>query len=137
MFIVYLMTKSNKIEKFIFCVISPLMFGNVQDLQKPVVKWSLKNQRKPTFECKLSTENEYRDQIWSDLEAKVSRWFTDNIQSGRGVNWSMSVESDDYTYIQPKMDLLPSEQRVKSPWTKLLRKQLSIDWKTNIEESRQ
>jgi hypothetical protein len=40
-----------------------LMFGNVQDLQKHVVKWSLKNQRKPTFERKLSTENEYRDQI--------------------------------------------------------------------------
>jgi hypothetical protein len=40
-----------------------LMFGNVQDLQKHVVKWSLKNQRKPTIEHKLTTENEYRDQI--------------------------------------------------------------------------
>jgi len=49
----------------------------------------------------------------------------------------MSVELDDYTYKQPKMDLLPPEQRVKSPWTKLLRKQLSIDWKTNIEENQQ
>jgi MinD-like ATPase involved in chromosome partitioning or flagellar assembly len=48
----------------------------------------------------------------------------------------MSEESDDYTYIPPKMDLLSQEQRVKSPWTKLLRKQLALDWEKNIEERR-
>jgi hypothetical protein len=30
MFIVYLMTKSNKIEKFIFCVICPLISDKIQ-----------------------------------------------------------------------------------------------------------
>jgi hypothetical protein len=52
-------------------------------------------QRKSTFERKLSTENEDRDQTGSGLEAKAPRWFTDNIQSGRAVKRSMSEESDD------------------------------------------
>ena len=59
------------------------------------------------------------------------------MQSDRGVKRSMSEESDDYTYIPPKMDLLSQEQRVKSPWTKLLRKQLALHWEKNIEERRQ
>jgi hypothetical protein len=113
-----------------------LMFGKLHDLQKHTKKWCSENQRKSTFERKLSTENEDRDQTGSGLEAKAPRWFTDNIQSDRGVKRSMSEESDDYTYIPPKMDLLSQEQRVKSPWTKLLRKQLALDWEKNIEERR-
>ena len=108
----------------------------LHDLQNHAKKWCSENQRKPTFERKLSTESEDRDQTGSSLEAKAPRWFTDNIQSGRGVKRSMSEESDDYTYIPPKMDLLSQEQRVKSPWTKLLRKQLALDWEKNIEERR-
>lgn len=34
------------------------------------------------------------------------------------------------------MDVLSWEQRVKSPWTKLLRKQLALNWEKNIEERR-
>jgi hypothetical protein len=61
-------------------------------------------------------KTEDRDQTGSDLAAKAPRWFTDNMQSDRGVKRSMSEESDDYTYIPPKMDLLSQEQRVKSSW---------------------
>jgi hypothetical protein len=34
MFIVYLMTKSNKIEKFIFCVISPLIYLKINNFRR-------------------------------------------------------------------------------------------------------
>ena len=67
-----------------------LMFGKLHDLQKYAKKWCSENQRKPTFERKLSTESEDRDQTGSDLAAKAPRWFTDNMQSDRGVKRSMS-----------------------------------------------
>jgi hypothetical protein len=51
-----------------------LMFGKLHDLQKHAKKWCSENQRKSTFERKLSTENEDRDQTGSGLEAKAPRW---------------------------------------------------------------
>jgi len=47
------------------------MFGKVQALQKHAKKRCPENQRKTTFERKLSTESEYRDQTGSDIETKL------------------------------------------------------------------
>jgi hypothetical protein len=68
-----------------------LMFGKLHDLQKYAKKWCSENQRKPTFERKLSTESEDRDQTGSDLAAKAPRWFTDNMQSDRGVQYNSAL----------------------------------------------
>lgn len=131
-------TYQTSMEADIFsCDDCGLMSVKLHDLQKHSKKCCPENHRKPTSECKLSTESEDRDdQTGSSLEAKAPRWFTDNIQSGRGVEKSSSAESDDYTYIPPKMDLLSPEERVKSPWTKLLRKHLGLDWEKDMEERR-
>jgi hypothetical protein len=77
-------------EKMPSCDDCGLMFENISDLVKHMNRWCPESQRKPTFECNLSTKIEEFDQTGCDLEAKAPRWFMDITHSGHGVKRSMS-----------------------------------------------
>jgi hypothetical protein len=60
-------------EKMPSCDDCGLMFEYISDLYRHMNRWWRENQRKPTYEGKLSTKSEEFDPTGSDLEAKAPK----------------------------------------------------------------